>query len=81
MTFDLKISCRYSVSLSDKQGAALQIFLTDALTFITADLCLPDNPTASHIPRHQLHDHAITDENPNEIPLRPAADNHERDGG
>jgi len=50
-----------------------QIFLTDALTFITVDLRLPDNPAASQIPRHQFHDHAIPDQHSNEIAFGAAA--------
>jgi hypothetical protein len=59
-----------------------QIFLTDALTFTVSLSCwlmayglsLPDNSSASEIPRGQFHNHPIAYEHADEIPLEPAAD-------
>ena len=48
-----------------------QIRLTDALTFMT--LRFPDDPAARHIPRRELYDYAITDQQSHEIPFRPVA--------
>ena len=48
------------------------IRFTDALTFMT--LRLPDDPAARQIPRHQLHDDPVADQEPDKISLEPAAD-------
>jgi len=48
------------------------IFFTDALTFMT--LRLPDDSAARQIPRRQLHDDPIADQEPDEISLQTTAD-------
>src|SRR4030095_6790702 len=45
-----------------------QIFLTDALTFMSR---LPYNSPARQIPRRQFHDHSIADEHPDEVAVTP----------
>jgi hypothetical protein len=52
-----------------------QIFFTDALTFMMSTpsgLCFADNSAARAVSYRQFHDHPITDEQPDEVPLHAA---------
>jgi len=57
-----------------------QIRLTDALTFMMSyasglcfpGLCFPDYAASVAVSSRQLHDHSITDEQPDEVPLETA---------
>ena len=48
------------------------IRFTDALTFMT--LCLSDDPAARQIPRRQLHNDSVADQEPDKISLETATD-------
>jgi hypothetical protein len=57
-----------------------QIRFTDALTFmmsyafrtVSSGLCFPDYAASVAVSRRQLHDHSITDEQPDEVPFHAA---------